>query len=361
MKAYTYLALTTTALFAQDEDCCSTYCLGPTNYGINAPVVPRTCNGDFEITAAGFYWKPHQEGLEYAILTKTSNSLPDSRGQLVKAEYQHPNFDWDFGFKLGLGYNSSCDGWDVSILWTRFETTSSSHVEAEDDDNQTLLTLWSFDIEPGMSAPPLSAREIRTNWSLNLNLIDLELGRFYWNSPKVVLHPHVGIRIGYIDQDYDLFQALTLNNQVFLRNDFHSAGLLAGLDGRWHIGCGFALYGDFAFSANAGKFNVRHTEQNRETSSPFSKTRVMETNDHIRAMRLFSDLEFGIQYSTLFSDCQYALTLQLGWEQHHFANLNQFWRVVRQRSGIEARNNIFNERRGDLGAIGWTLKAVFDF
>nr|NGX47543.1 hypothetical protein [Chlamydiota bacterium] len=54
-------------------DCCRTYCMGPENYGVNAAVRPRTCNGDWVITVAGFYWNSHQDGMEYAVESKVKN------------------------------------------------------------------------------------------------------------------------------------------------------------------------------------------------------------------------------------------------------------------------------------------------
>ena len=49
------------------DDCRRCYCLGPDNYGVNAPVCPVTCAGDFSIEVAGFYWNAHQDGMEYAV------------------------------------------------------------------------------------------------------------------------------------------------------------------------------------------------------------------------------------------------------------------------------------------------------
>ncbi|NGX36934.1 MAG: hypothetical protein K1000chlam2_00080 [Chlamydiae bacterium] len=46
------------------DDCNRCYCLGPENIIANAPVNPRTCNGDLTITVAGLYWKARQDGME---------------------------------------------------------------------------------------------------------------------------------------------------------------------------------------------------------------------------------------------------------------------------------------------------------
>ena len=49
------------------DTCRPCYCLGPENYGVNAPVCPKTCDGDLEITLAAVYWNATQDGMEFAI------------------------------------------------------------------------------------------------------------------------------------------------------------------------------------------------------------------------------------------------------------------------------------------------------
>ena len=353
------------------DACCRMHCLGPKQYGVNAPVNPVTCNGDWVITVSGFYWKAQQTGLEYAINTQVIDD-DSERFRLVDAEYKNPEFKWDFGFKAGLGYNTTCDGWDFGVLWTRFDGRASSHNEAERDDNQTLLTLWSDDKSVSDPGEALFATDIETHWKLHLNLVDIALGRKYWNSPRVALRPHIGLRIAYVKQNFEIQHLGGVkttstptdaeNNEVNLKNAFNGVGIRVGLDGEWNVGCGFALYGNFALSLINGRFKVDHDETNREAVSPFSKTKALETKDNFRATRWISDLALGVQYSALFCDCNYGLTVSLGWEQHLFLDQNQLWRVTPQQgSGTGDDNNIYDQCRGDLSTQGWTLTVVFDF
>ena len=104
---------------------------------------------------------------------------------------------------------------------------------------------------------------------------------------------------------------------------------------------------------------------NRAAEAPFSKEKFFETEDSFRASRFVADLILGIQWSALFCDCQYGLTVKLGWENHLFLDQNQMWRVVKTSTDDTADNSIltneFSQRRGDLDTQGWTLTFVFDF
>ncbi len=361
------------------DECKHCYCLGPENYGVNAPVCPKTCNGDFIITVAGFYWNAHQDGMEYAINNNivTPEFTPPfaqirELNNLIDADYKTPNFKWDFGFKIGLGYCTTCDGWDLGVTWTWYRGKANGEVEAEPCDNQTLLPLWSaFANTNGLI---LYACDIEHNWRLRLNLIDIELGRNFWTSKYLAIRPHVGIRIAYIKQNFDLFHRGgswatanqdPFNNEVDLKNDFHGVGVRAGLNSEWNIGCGWAIYGNWATSIIYGRFSIDHDEENRQALAPHNKTDILETHDSFRASRAILDLALGIQWSSMFYDCQYGFTGMIGWEHHLFFDQNQLWRVVRlgdvnlfpNNSG----ENVFQQRRGTLDTQGWTLKLKFEF
>lgn len=354
----------TTLSFADNCDCI--YCIGPSNDGVNAPVYPLTCNGDLEITASGLYWKAHQDGLEYAIETH-SGTARDVRANLIDAHFKNPHFDWNWGFQLGLGYNTSCDGWNINGLWTRYHGKASSQDKADEDDNTSLLVIWSdlFSLPANPNIQPLAATNIRTEWQLRLNLFDVEFGRKFWNSQKVSLRPHVGIRIGYLNQDFDLFlQGSSWGNvsgEVQFENDYKGAGIRAGLDTDWHFGCGWFVYGNLAFAQLYGKFNIDQNERTRQIEAPFSKAPVLEAKNAFRAGNLQFDFAIGLAYSALLCDCDYALAVFLGYEQHLFLNQNQLWSIVPSKKEGFGLNNNYAKRKGDLSTQGWTLKLVFDF
>ncbi|NGX37846.1 MAG: hypothetical protein K1000chlam2_01009 [Chlamydiae bacterium] len=350
------------------DDCCRTYCMGPENYGVNAPVNPITCNGDWKITIAGFYWNVHQDGMEYAVETEVIPTEIDERNFLINAHYKNPDFDWNFGFKFGIGYNTTCDGWDIGVLWTRYNGKASSHDEAEEDDNRTLLTLWSN--YTTSSADQTFASDIQTCWNLKLDLVDFELGREFWTSKRVSLRTHIGIRYAALRQSFEIQhkggtwsdETPHLSNTVDLDNDFKGVGIRAGLESTWNFGCGWAVYGSFALSQIYGRFHFDHDEQNRQAVAPFTKRKILEADDGFRVSRLATDLTLGVQYASLFCKCQYGIMIRFGWEQHLFLNQNQMWRVVKNEDESQAElSNNFHQRRGDLDTQGWTLTFRFDF
>jgi len=305
---------------------------------------------------------------------------PPINNNLIDAEYLTPSFSWEFGFRLGLGYNSACDGWDLRGIWTTFRQSSSGHDEAEADDNQSLTPLWSsFQYPLAEDAPVLLATDIDTDWKLHLDLLDFELGRAAWNSHRLALRPHIGLRLCEIKEFFDIeynggswnspAAATNFTDWVELTSTYKGIGIRSGVDSTWKLPCGFALFGETAISIIYGRFQVDHLEYFRDVTAPFTKTRYFDTEDRFRASRATMDLLFGVEWSALFCECRYGFIISLAWEQHLFFHQNPFWRV--ERVGGEnditmlpyndTGENVFNQREGSLSMEGWTLRAKFEF
>lgn len=384
------------------DECKPCHCLGPENYGVNAPACPRIynlccpCDSEVIVTVAGFYWNAHQDGMEYALKNKVVNPGPNPTSttgvkdiqelnNLNDAKYESLDFEWDFGFKVGLAYCSPCDGWDFGILWTRFRGEADDHSKTKVDGKRTLLPLWAG-FAPAQGNL-LYATDIEAHWKLKLDLIDIELGRSFWTSKYLSIRPHVGIRIAFIDQKYDIEHKggswdsndNTRPNQpafkgdVELENDFRAVGVRSGIDSLWNLGCCWAIYGNLAASIVFGRFCLDHDEENKERFAPHSKTRVLSTDERFSEVtRAIFDLALGIQWSTLFCNCRYGLVAMLGWEQHLFFHQNQMWRVNRigdiyklNGNGPFLKNktgeNVFFQRHGDLSTQGFTFTLKFEF
>ncbi len=379
---------------ACNQDVCTPcFCLGPEDVIVNAPVNPRTCDGDVVITLSPLCWKAFQDGMEYAIHTDVFSFIDDAErfiNNIIGGEYLTPNFKAEPGVKIGVGYHSPVDGWDIGVMATFYTGRASSHEEisignspfiSSAGEGEALLPLWSAfqGLIGGALGIGLNAQTINTNWKGQIYFVDLELGRDNWVSKKVSIRPFIGMRIAQIDQNFHLLHqggrwtAASVsqdgyNDEVSLKNDFKGVGLRSGLDGNWHFGCGWSVYSHLAASIVYGRFDVQHDEAVRQAVSPFSKTKVLETRDHFRSSRAMLDFALGLQYATLIGDSAYGLLARLSWEQNVFFDQNQLPRVNRIGGGgavtpfpNNSGENVFHQRRGTLSTRGLTLTFAFEF
>ncbi len=372
--------------------------------GVNPSARPFTddaccCDaGEFSITVAGFYWQATEDGLEYAVNDSVITPTLGAAGaptntaaiaNIIDASFRSPEFKWKPGFKIGAGYNTTHDGWDLELTYTHFNGRASSSDDNESDLSQTLLPLWSdfAPISTGDTVPGtiLFATQGNTSWRLDLNLVDLELGREFWTSKMLSIRPHIGLRYAMIHQRYKLEYlggswdggVTPFTDEVTMKNQFDGGGVRGGLDTNWMFGCcdpcsgNWGFFGNVAFSLIYGKFRVEQEEETQSslTTTGFATTPVLETDDNFRSIRGIVDLAVGLQWNTLYRDGTYGLNLAIAWEFHHFFNQNQFWRVMRIGDTVNGTataiathgENVFAQTRGDLSTQGVTFTAKFTF
>ncbi|HSX03216.1 MAG TPA: Lpg1974 family pore-forming outer membrane protein [Rhabdochlamydiaceae bacterium] len=347
--------------------------------------------GEYLLTVAGFYWQAAEDGLEFGVESKvvapTAAATTVSAASLIDAHYLSPEFKWKPGFKIGLGYYTTHDGWDVNLLWTHYNGRATKSVDDESDTNVTLLPLWSaFGPATDAGGTILWASQANTSLRIDLNLYDLELGREFYTSKMLTLRPHIGFRGATIYQKYEidylggiwdgspsLLTGGPFTNEVNMKNRFYGGGVRAGLDTNWWFGCcpldacpsNWGFFGNLALSLIYGKFKVEHKEFNQSplAVTGFAKTPILETDENFHSVRAMLDLALGIEWLSLFRDSNYGIQFQLAWEFHQFFNQNQLWRVNRigDSSTTVHGENVFAQSRGDLSTQGVTLTAKFTF
>lgn len=359
------------------------YCLGPRSLQANAPVYPLTCDGDWVVKFASIYWKAQQEGLEYSFLNEVVGSEGTTNNAklniLVDSQFLSPGFSWDQGFKLGVGCTTALDGWNFEVMWTHLSNSAQNDVQSKFSENEAILPIWTaYQSDYPGNHPVLFATNAATFWKLSLDLIDLELGRLFWAGHRLAIRPYIGLRYANLDQHYEISLQggtwevagnpdKTLKNKTELENNFQGLGLRSGLDSIWSIGCGWGFYGQLATSIIYGHFSLDHQEEIQLLESPFTKTKFCDTEESFRASRAVLDMGLGVQWSGLVYDCQYGITISLGWEHVAFFHQNQLWRITRIGGSNSTKlvnnegQNVFSQSQGTLTTSGIVFKGSFAF
>src|SRR5437879_527678 len=89
------------------------------------------------LTGELLWWKAEEDGLTYTY--KTNNPTGDSSENDIRLEEM--DFDWDYGYRVGGGFNIPHDHWDIYFCWTHLDTSSRTH---KNGDGDGLFPYWSF-------------------------------------------------------------------------------------------------------------------------------------------------------------------------------------------------------------------------
>jgi hypothetical protein len=310
---------------------------------INPPARPVIEDGlDVFVSADMIVWKAQENGLGFVV--KNENGVVYINDGKIK----NPSFDWDFGFKLGLGVNMGHDGWDVYAQWTRLHT-DATNTEHQPSGGRLFPTFRNVTFsEPGTMS------SAHAHWKLHLNMIDAELGREFFVSKWLTLRPFGGLRTAWISQNYKInynYDAIgdVLKNR--LKNHFWGLGLLTGLDAQWGMGGGWSIYGGGAVSLLYGNFRIR--EKERLQTPTTTSTRALVRNK-FNMTDAITDLEAGLRWKRAW-ECV-AFKIQAGWEQHAFYGQNQLAKFI---DAVEDGAYVSNQ--GDLTFQGWALNVQLDF
>jgi hypothetical protein len=311
------------------------------------PAVTR-CADPF-LTADFIWWRPQQDGLEYAFNGTSDGSVDADKGRLHR-----PHFEYQPGFKVGAGLKFRHDGWDIfaQYTWLRSDeddSRSSVHSDADGDSN-VQSNIFIPDSLGGLET--FWADEAKANWSLHFNVLDLELGRNFWISKWLTLRPFVGMKFSWNDQKYNVeyegaeFEEFNPSNvKLHMKLDQTSVGLRTGLNTNWYMWKNWAIFGEFAVS---GIWNDFDSSRKDHVATATSEVTLNHINRDVHNVSAVIEWALGLRFETAFHKDAYMFMLQAGWEEQVWFDQNQFVMFP-------------NQTPANLNFEGLTVKAGFYF
>lgn len=379
--------------------CTSTACCGkPCNeppvcdWGYNPPAYctcgcDTVCDSLFDnvsVRVDFLWWRANEEGLQLGVEENVALFAPSTVNNSVfnETRTKKPNFKYDAGFRLGLINHCACDCYDIALNWTHYHTKANVRGATPSTSNTaTNSTTFYSDWERVVGANPISAKG---RYTLNMDLVDLELGRKFYVSNCFVLRPNIGLRGVRIDQNYrvkssadknpgDTFDASLQNflTEVKSRCNQLAVGPRMGLDIEVHMGCGFVLFGKAAGSIVFGKFDNHSSEHLVDFVIPDEGAQISDFNyvaksSAFRTSRTNTDLAIGLKWERCFDWCNrsHPVSLEFAWEHHAFYDMNNFNfspRGIVEGQGTAIPNGTHITKHGDLFTQGLTFSFVFGF
>jgi len=174
---------------------------------MNVSSYPMIDSNKWDFFADATYWRAEQDGTEWASRNIDANS------QKAEKHLRKVEFDWTWGFKVGVGYNMmKHDEWDTQLTYTWFHVDEHDRVGIAKGATPTDTAC----IESVYTDSTLTYKDGDTRWKIDFNMFDWELGRGYMVSKHFALRPHIGVKGGWIHQkDHGHFQSAAGVNTTY--------------------------------------------------------------------------------------------------------------------------------------------------
>ncbi len=303
---------------------------------------PNSLKNSYDLWIDGevLLWQSNVGSLDYGTTSKSETHISDGR-------VKHPDFNWDWGVRLGLGYKLPHDKWDLFLNYTYVQASAHGHARGSD---KVVFPTWASNFS---GQNPFFANAAKAHWNMNLNMGDIELGRTCRVSQWLTIRPFMGVRGLVIDQDYHVaYKGGTVapsgEDKIHMDTDFWGVGIRMGGNSLWGLGLGFSLYGNGSASLLSGNFDVHEREKNSDTS-------VLNVERDIENVVVAADLAIGLQWDYMFSKDRCHFGMKFGWEFDMFFDQSQLFNFIGNGPGsLHIRND-------DLTFQGLTMGVRFDF
>lgn len=191
----------------------------------NISVRPENQNRTIDFFIDALYWHTG-ETVDWAFtLTQGQN--------FEKSSFKTFSFDWDPGFRIGLGYNMKHDQWDTQASYTWFQSKAKDHTNGS--------------VTPAFLAARLSLLEPfstgKARLNIHYNMFDWDLGKNFLPSEFLSLRPSIGLKGGWITQSIhskwtipNLLGFFLFTASENLKQSFRGGGPKAAVTGQFCFG-----------------------------------------------------------------------------------------------------------------------------
>lgn len=331
----------------------------------NAKPSKEDCN--WFLTFDVLYWKPFVGGTEFAYT--------DNNPQLeypIKGRTKEMDFDFNWGARVGLGYDFNFDGWDLYANYTHFGSGDSNSTSSGGCNNSIVVPLrGGICPDPDANAGVQStfiATKAKSQYQIEFDSVDVQLGRNYFLSKMLSMRPFWGAKIAWIDLDqvtrycgstgvtpgpFCGVNVVALGpNTIKISEDsnFKGVGPEVGFNSKWFLAKGFSFFADGLGALLYGFFDVDH----KESYSLISDRRIrLSANTHkmIPTVQIFS----GVSYDIFFNDDKEHIGFRIGYD-------GQYWWRANQMLKIDDASPLKYERwTEDFSMHGATFEFRWDF
>lgn len=305
----------------------------------------QNSKGHPQVFVEFLYWQAREGSDE----NWSQNITPKGAEQSVTL-YDAP-LQFNPGFRLGLGYGSMDNTWDVVAYYTYYTTSASNHAEG-DIYSAYIGNFFANNTDGANFGPFYDSAKI--DWDFSFQTIDLELGRHFEIDKILTLRPFIGLKTAIIDQKIDSdwygpktetlgvivpITSFSTANETLIQ-DFWGIGPSFGLDTQWPLyqamHQNLSLIGNFSGALLWGHWEFSDKYHN---NTPVS---ITTNTDSFNGAETMVRGILGMEWSNRYSEID--VTIRLSYEAQVWFNQMQYYNF-----NMGRLNNLMSIQGGNLG------------
>ncbi|MGE0670510.1 MAG: Lpg1974 family pore-forming outer membrane protein [Parachlamydiales bacterium] len=319
--------------------------------GYNPAARPTVSHGyNVWVQGEGLYWKAAEEGITYALLIINPGPGNQPPKQFL---VRQAKFDWNGGFRLSAGYLIPHGKWDLGIYWTRISSHGSKTIDRNTKPNHIVDIDQPIGYQNTMTG---IITQVSGHWKIDLNQVDLQLGKEFGVSSHLTLRPIGGLRSAWIDQSVHANYALLseVGSKHKIDWDFWGFGFLAGIEANWMLGRDWSIFSTADYSILWSFFEI-------DQKQTFNPARAYHFKKSFRCARGIYDIQLGLKWSHAFHRERWRLSVKGAYEYHLYTQQNQLLYNTNLVQTNPPANGSFVNNPGDLAYQGVSFSAQIDF
>jgi hypothetical protein len=315
---------------------------------------------DVFIDASFIYWNAQQSNMDLARSAALNAADPTP---VHSSSILHQKVNYNPGFKVGLGFNFNYDDWVGSIEYTRLHqtTTTSSNAPKTSIASGPGSGVWDPTSWFDAVNAPLQFSHIHSSWHLNMDMIDANLSRPFYQGRQLTILPYMGLRALFLHQKLNIrgINALNTTTPPLTSNNSSkcwSLGPNVGANVHWILGLGFRLEGFAGGSLLYTRYTRVAHQENDQGLDVAGANPAFSGKTHFSAVRPVANAGLGMGWGGYCCEQRYHFDLSarydfmVAWSQGVMRELVSIYSPATQ--GTWA---------GDLQIHGLTVSARFDF
>lgn len=329
-----------------------------------APASPVV--SDWELSADVLLWQASVGETEYAC--STTNLTVNEIRYPFKGTISDISFGWDFGFRCSVGKQNVYDEYDLILSYTRYFVTEREGYRKDLPSGFFGLT--------GFFDPALVAK---SRYRLHYQNIDLEMGKAYFITQRILVRSHIGLKTSWITQKQDSFYSFNIRKDDLvsfsskLKDNcrFWGIGPRVGFHSRWYFCPEVSLINKMGGSLLYGYYKVEDLYESNESRvvggdirQTIGRTDLKGTCHHFSP---FAEILIGLSWNRTYLQDKIVVMASLNYE------MNYFWRQREVISGegamrtgtsptlINSSRVQFAKQAEDVGFRGVSFSVEVDF